>query len=56
MKTAAMILAGRMATPPNKHGSMCAQGISLAWDGHRLTTAKHRGQREPASTRSRSWI
>jgi hypothetical protein len=28
----------------------------LAWAGHGLTTAKHRGQREPASTRARSWI
>jgi hypothetical protein len=30
--------------------------ISVAWAGHKLTTAEHRGQRETTSTRSRSWI
>jgi hypothetical protein len=54
--TVVMILAGRIATPPNKHDPLWVQDISLAWAGHALTTAKHRGQRETASTWSRSCL
>jgi len=53
---AVMILAGRMATPPNKHDPLWVQGISVAWAGHALTTARHRSQRETTSTRSRSCL
>lgn len=35
---------------------MRVQGTSLAWADHDPATAKHPGQREPASNRSRSWI
>jgi hypothetical protein len=52
--TVAMILAGRMATSPSTTRSPGSRDISLAWAGHALTTAKHHGQRETASTRSRS--
>ena len=35
---------------------MWVQGTSLAWAGHDPATAKHRGQRETTSTRSRSTL
>jgi hypothetical protein len=52
--TVVMTLAGRMATPPELHDPRWVQDSSLADAGHALASAKHRGQRETTSTRSRS--
>jgi hypothetical protein len=52
--TAAMILAGRMVVPPIERDAVWTVGSSVAWAGHGLTAARHRGQCETTSTRSRS--
>src|SRR4029453_3260269 len=40
------------ASPRNERDTGWILAISLAWAGHELTTAEHRGQREPGSLRS----
>src|SRR5829696_5393598 len=52
----AMILAGRMATPPEKHDPVRVHDTSLRWPGHGMATAQCHGWREPDSTWSRSSI
>src|SRR5215213_6307997 len=44
------------ASPRNERDAGWILVISLAWAGHEPTTAEHRGRREPASLRSRSWV
>jgi hypothetical protein len=53
--TVAMIRTGRMATP-QACMTLWVQDSSLAWAGHSTAADGRRGNREPASTRSRSSI
>jgi hypothetical protein len=49
----AMIRTGRMVTPPTTT-ALWAQDTSLGWAGHSTAADQRHGDREPASTRSRS--